>query len=248
MLIYEPTAVLPINVKGQDYIVGDLHGQDDMLQVLLNTVSFDKDKDRLIAVGDLIDRGPGSVRLLEMLQSEPWFYSVKGNHEMAMLYDDMREEDRHWIALGGYETIKQMYEQRERGIDYYALLDGMPHALEVPLADGRRVGVIHAELPLHQTWTEVINGRVPLDSESDIFECRERAKAAMAALHSLEAAEPPPELEAKIIEQLVPVAGIDLLISGHTPLSSRAPIAVENMLFIDTGACYDKDESDRTQA
>jgi serine/threonine protein phosphatase 1 len=75
---------LPANSRGKDYVVGDLHGCYDLLQRVLNEVDFDTTRDRLFSVGDLIDRGPDSLKCLELL-AEPWFYAVKGNHEDLML-------------------------------------------------------------------------------------------------------------------------------------------------------------------
>ena len=72
------------NAQGRDFVVGDLHGCRSMLDGLLEKVSFDKDRDRLFSVGDLIDRGPDSVGCLKLLR-EPWCFSVLGNHEAMLL-------------------------------------------------------------------------------------------------------------------------------------------------------------------
>src|SRR3546814_9783902 len=72
------------NKAGRDFIVGDLHGCLDLLQVELDRLDFDRAKDRLFSVGDLIDRGPDSMGCLRLLR-EPWFFSVRGNHEDMLL-------------------------------------------------------------------------------------------------------------------------------------------------------------------
>ena len=74
---------LPANAKGDDYIVGDLHGQYDALQTLLAEVRFSKKKDRLFSVGDMINRGPQSAECLDLLK-EPWFHAVTGNHDACL--------------------------------------------------------------------------------------------------------------------------------------------------------------------
>ena len=48
---------LGVNLLGKDYVIGDIHGAYDELMYGLGRVEFNPDKDRLIAVGDLIDRG-----------------------------------------------------------------------------------------------------------------------------------------------------------------------------------------------
>src|SRR3546814_1255791 len=56
--------LLPSNDIGRDFIVGDLHGCLDLLQAELTRIEFDRSKDRLFSVGDLVDRGPDSMGCL----------------------------------------------------------------------------------------------------------------------------------------------------------------------------------------
>jgi len=71
------------NVEGRDFIIGDLHGCMDYLEALMSHVNFDKAKDRLFSVGDIIDRGPRCVDALNLIH-EPWFHMVLGNHELML--------------------------------------------------------------------------------------------------------------------------------------------------------------------
>ena len=82
----EETMILTLlhNQTGRDFILGDLHGSASMLHTLLNKVHFDATTDRLIAVGDLFDRGPSPEDCLYLLD-QPWFHSVRGNHEQYLL-------------------------------------------------------------------------------------------------------------------------------------------------------------------
>ena len=73
-----------INTEGKDYIVGDLHGCWDQFQFQLKLVGFDKSKDRMFSVGDLIDRGPDNAKCLDLIH-EKWFFPVRGNHEDMMI-------------------------------------------------------------------------------------------------------------------------------------------------------------------
>lgn len=75
---------LAANQRGRDFVVGDLHGCLQDLQFLLESVSFDPTRDRLISTGDLIDRGPDSPGCLALLD-EPWFEVVAGNHEVMFM-------------------------------------------------------------------------------------------------------------------------------------------------------------------
>ncbi|RFU77794.1 hypothetical protein TARUN_4447 [Trichoderma arundinaceum] len=65
-------------------IVGDIHGMDASLESLLEKVAFDTARDHLIAVGDMINKGPDSPgvisRLMRLNAS-----AVRGNHEDRIL-------------------------------------------------------------------------------------------------------------------------------------------------------------------
>ncbi len=76
------------NKKGCDYVVGDIHNQFNKLSKQLKALDFDVSKDRLFAVGDLIDRGDNEgnngLDVLSYL-SQDWFHSLRGNHEDLIL-------------------------------------------------------------------------------------------------------------------------------------------------------------------
>ena len=80
------------NQAGNDYVVGDIHGMYILLIESLNEIGFNFTSDRLFTVGDLIDRGPDSVKCLELCY-EPWFYSVRGNHEQMAFDAVIRNSD-----------------------------------------------------------------------------------------------------------------------------------------------------------
>ena len=72
------------NVKGRDFCVGDCHGEYDRLLTMLKRIGFNEKVDRLFCVGDLVDRGSNSDQVLDWL-SQPWFHSVRGNHEQMLI-------------------------------------------------------------------------------------------------------------------------------------------------------------------
>lgn len=89
------------NTNGTDYVIGDLHGCYDLLMDKLKEISFDKSRDRLFSVGDLIDRGPKSLECLGLVY-EPWFHAVRGNHEdMAVECMSAPGLMPHWYENGG---------------------------------------------------------------------------------------------------------------------------------------------------
>jgi len=61
-------------------VVGDIHGCFDEFQALLDKVGL-SDDDEIIAVGDLVNRGPASDKVLAFFQNMPNTRSIIGNHE-----------------------------------------------------------------------------------------------------------------------------------------------------------------------
>jgi diadenosine tetraphosphatase ApaH/serine/threonine PP2A family protein phosphatase len=65
-------------------VVGDIHGCYDELISLLDLVGL-QPTDRVVAVGDLITKGPNSREVLELFRGDNRFLSVLGNHDLALL-------------------------------------------------------------------------------------------------------------------------------------------------------------------
>lgn len=245
MLIPQRYAALPKNIAGRDFVVGDVHGQLVMLRRALDLVSFDYRNDRLIALGDLIDRGPDSYRLLYMLRDEPWFLSVRGNHE-AMLRSVVKDgtSSETWDRNGN-EWICQF--NTDDLLDLADIIEGMPIAAELELPDGRRIGLVHAEVQPAATWESI--WRLGASDRSLTFDERSLAIAALwgrtraAALQRVR--KNPfgvgfdPMARASTWEALQPVQGIDQIVSGHNIVIPE-PARHSNHLLVDTGAYLKK--------
>ncbi len=68
------------------YAVGDIQGCYDPLMRLLDQVKFDSTKDYLLCVGDLVNRGPKSLKVLRFLKSlNKQCITVLGNHDIHLL-------------------------------------------------------------------------------------------------------------------------------------------------------------------
>lgn len=65
-------------------IIGDIHGCITEFQQLLDKIKYDPSSDRVILVGDLIDRGPNSSAVVKLANSFN-LEAVMGNHEYKFL-------------------------------------------------------------------------------------------------------------------------------------------------------------------
>jgi len=113
----------------QYYIIGDIHGcYQQLIQLEQKIKESEENSDvHFIAVGDLVDRGPDSVKVLQhILQGieQKKYSAVLGNHDDMFLYilhilrPDIlpsyttfytaRKEDMytHWLSQGGDATLE----------------------------------------------------------------------------------------------------------------------------------------------
>lgn len=93
-------------------VMSDIHGELEMFERLLSDVEYDSNHDQLILLGDYVDRGPNSRKVLDKvieLKSEGALV-LKGNHEDLMIKALTTNEERawkHWInRCGGSKTLE----------------------------------------------------------------------------------------------------------------------------------------------
>jgi len=96
------------------YAIGDVHGCADLLASLMDRIvddARDIEGERwLVMLGDYVDRGPDSARVLDMLLSPPPAgfrrFNLAGNHEVMMLaFLDNPEANPQWLDYGGREAL-----------------------------------------------------------------------------------------------------------------------------------------------
>ena len=90
---------------GSVYVVGDIHGCLEPLRALMARVA-PRPEDRLVFIGDYIDRGPdarGVVEYLLGLLGRPTF--LLGNHEHLLLEALDTGHLSDWFANGGESTL-----------------------------------------------------------------------------------------------------------------------------------------------
>jgi serine/threonine protein phosphatase 1 len=95
------------------FVIGDVHGRRAQLTSLIDMLPLDKDKDTLVFLGDLIDRGvdaPGVVDDVWKLKNDSFSRVIylRGNHEQ-MLLDFLDQGAALWLApaTGGQSSFEQ---------------------------------------------------------------------------------------------------------------------------------------------
>lgn len=205
------------NRSGRDFVVGDLHGSFEAFSNLLKHIDFDDRCDRVVAVGDIIDRGKDSQACLELLNSG-WFYSVLGNHEDLMLKwslssPELRPAIEHqWCEEGGRWFFSLPGKQQSRCIQ---LAEKLPLAIVIE-SGCHLYAVLHAEIPPEiDDFHDLITGIAEGDRQM-IHSCLWGRRRKQARYTSV-------------------VHGIDYILAGHSP-SHFPRIRHGNSLILDFGA------------
>jgi serine/threonine protein phosphatase 1 len=203
---------LPENEIGRDFIVGDLHGAFDALMAAMESVDFDKSTDRIISVGDLIDRGAKSLDCFNLVY-EPWFFAVRGNHEQ-MMHDGLK----HLIKFGARSDNIDMMNWLKNGGDWFLKSDldaddihlmlSQVSSLPLAIQIGDTIGVVHAEPP--EDWQELHRtDEIANEIQNHILWSRIRINNTVTD-------------ECK---------GIDYVFVGHTPVHHQAQLG--NVVYVD---------------
>lgn len=108
-------------------VVGDIHGCYSELQALLDRAGL-TDGDAIIALGDIVDRGPETPQVLEFFQFQTYAISLLGNHER-----------KHIRSFRGelQPALSQRISRQQLGENYPAavgMMETFPLYLELPEA------------------------------------------------------------------------------------------------------------------
>ncbi len=124
------------------YAVGDIQGCLKPLRKLLKQVEFDPKQDRLWCVGDLVNRGPGSLAVLRYLKGlGDACVCVLGNHDLYLL---------SVVAAGdgsGNPSLQPILHARDRD----ELIDWLRHRPLLHVDAQRQWCMVHAGL--HPDWS-----------------------------------------------------------------------------------------------
>jgi diadenosine tetraphosphatase ApaH/serine/threonine PP2A family protein phosphatase len=106
-------------------VVGDIHGCFDELTDLLERLRPEPD-DRLIAVGDLVTKGPKNREVLDLLISDKRWSSVVGNHDRKIRQKLRGEPVR--LNKDQREVLKQLQPNPQK---YETFLRALPYTIDL---------------------------------------------------------------------------------------------------------------------
>ena len=109
--------------SGRTLIIGDVHGCATEMKTLLEAFA-PKKKDRIIATGDLINRGPDSKGVLKLIKKHK-IETVLGNHEMRLLRAWQKDKPS-LLKANDKELFRKLTESDWDWIREW------PHVLEIP--------------------------------------------------------------------------------------------------------------------
>jgi len=125
------------------YVIGDVQGCFDELILLLEKINFNATTDHLIFTGDLVNRGPDSLKVLEYLYAiSGSVINVLGNHDfhliaLALKNGNIKTKD---------ETLKPILESSKK----ITLIEWLRHQPLLHIDEETNSIVVHAGI--HPHW------------------------------------------------------------------------------------------------
>ena len=123
-----------------NYAISDIHGRFDKYKEMLSLIDF-APRDTLYVLGDVIDRGPDGIKILQDTMLRPNVFPLLGNHEftaavcLPWLMEEVTDQSldsldktqiaalSEWITNGGGVTLRSLkvlgQEEREDILEYF---------------------------------------------------------------------------------------------------------------------------------
>lgn len=156
------------------YCLSDIHGEIDKFYKMLQLIEF-SDKDTLYVIGDVIDRKPHGIDILEEIMATPNIQFIRGNHEQMCLdtfwhtASSMSYNAKGvWKNNGGSNTYRELTyvcdpADRNRILKF---ISEAPVSMDIEV-NGRKFHLVHGWPAYNEE--DMIWGR-PQDGIGDIWE------------------------------------------------------------------------------
>ena len=220
-----------VQIHKRTFAVGDVHGCAGALAQLLKVVNHTQDEFELIFLGDLIDRGPHNLAVLDQVWA--WQHDLgektilPGNHELMMLMAlHTPQSFMPWWRDNGGETLLDELGVRQEPV--HIQVQAVQQALSNKLLDiiDAPTGVIrdgylfvHAGVPTHMTPQQVC-------------EYNWHDMDGNPGQHH------PLWVRQAFLENTQPYSDGIMVVHGHTPTRHKQPELYANRINVDGGSCF----------
>lgn len=150
------------------YVVSDIHGLKNRFDRMLADLHLQA-TDHLYILGDIVDRGPSGIALLQACMQHPQITLLMGNHEFMMLevlhkeidhlppaYDSNMVNIERWNRNGNQPTlIAYQNLSLDEQVDIIHYLKSLPLVIPALVVNGCMFYLVHAH-PVKHFTTEVV--------------------------------------------------------------------------------------------
>ena len=231
------------NKLGKDYICPDIHGRFDILEATLANINFDFENDRLLCLGDIIDRGHFSHRALHFMDKK-WFYTIRGNHEDMLIksYQAIFEQKfgketgdqivNSWLTYGGaWAQSIGLLKDKEHFFEWYEAFDNIPYAMELKISD-KTIVMSHGELPLEISWN-YLKKHISDSSSTDGNSFRDHILWSMNIYKNYKSN------QVLLDSGAYDVKGVDYAFCGHVYNETKGTFVINNRIYLENNAWSD---------
>ena len=191
-------------------VVGDIHGCLTALKKLLELANL-KPGDRLVTLGDMVDRGQNSRGVLELLMDlykKEILTPLRGNHEVMFL-EAAQGSSKNWLeAAGGRATLMR-----------FGVQPGKAWRNAIPI----------------EVWRFINESCLDLVELENHFLVHANVEAGLGLED-----QPPSVIHwAKLDPPLMPHISGKIMVCGHTVMGEGLPVDFGSAWCLDTGAYHD---------
>lgn len=202
------------NLRGRDFVTGDIHGAYRMLGKGLSAVNFDPLVDRIIVPGDLIDRGKDSHEVTTFLRW-PFGYATRGNHDED--FTTLDPEQIRVLAGINYQGLEWAKDLSDEAIlEIQEEIKRLPIVIQVPTPRGV-VGFVHGDVPKGMHWNLFLQ-RIE-EGDAAALECALTGRDRVSS------------------SDTSGIEGVGRLFTGHS-IQWDGPKKLSNVYLVDTGAVF----------
>ena len=132
------------------YVMSDLHGCYEEFIKMLELIKF-SDEDHLYILGDVIDRGPSSLKIIDYIVTKPNITLLLGNHEQMYVEWFETGYPYDWFSNGGDKTFEELTTQKPIEFQYelYRYFRKLPRMIKVD-----KFILVHAGVYLPSNYKE----------------------------------------------------------------------------------------------